>query len=105
MDTSIALAYIPQRMERLGYEHYSMQHIQLNLQASEEVNIKAYNQYYILLDNPVKLKVESDMGIYDTELYTNRQQHEHQGSIFIKNTDTENTKRVDFIQVIPSENF
>jgi hypothetical protein len=103
MTTALALEYIPRRMEELGYgKNYYIRFRHLTLQAGELLELEAYNQFYILVeDPPVSISVISDFGMYDLSFgKTNEQSYEHQGVIYINNYST-TTNHLRFIQVIP----
>lgn len=103
MTTALALEYIPRRMEELGYgKNYYIRFRHLVVQAGELLELEAYNQFYILIDEPpVNISIVSDFGMYDLSFgSTNEQMYEHQGLIYVNNyASTANHLR--FIQVIP----
>lgn len=103
MTTALALEYIPRRMEELGYgKQYHIRFKHMVLQPLELLEILAYNQFYILVeDPPPNVSVMSDFGMYDLSFgATNEQSYEHQGLIFINNYEASNI-HLRFIQVIP----
>ena len=102
MTIALALEYIPRRMKELGYGvDYYIRFRHLVLQANEQKEIDAYNQFFILLDEVTDASITSDCGLFDiTEDNTNEQIYEHQGAITINNYAT-STNHVRFIQVIP----
>jgi hypothetical protein len=103
MTTALALEYIPRRMAELGYgKNYYIRFRHLVLQASELLELEAFNQFYILVDDPPdSISVVSDFGIYDLSFgKTNEQSYEHQGLIYINNYSKAIT-HLRFIQVIP----
>ena len=103
MTTALALEYIPRRMEELGFgKNYYIRFRHLTLQAGELLELEAYNQFYILVeDPPVSISVISDFGMYDLSFgKTNEQSYEHQGLIYINNYAT-SVNHLRFIQVIP----
>lgn len=102
MTIEFALAYIPRRMQELGFGNdYLLKARHLVLQAGEEREIDAANQFYILTDEVSEVNISSEFGIYDLfQLQTNELQYEHQGSIIIKNYSQE-IKHIRFIQAIP----
>ena len=105
MTTDLALEYIPRRMKELGYDdNYSIRFVHLVLQPSELRLIEASCEFFILVEEPAKVNIDSDMGIFDLAFTaTNELQYEHQG--IIKVTNKGNTiANVRFIQVIP-KNF
>ena len=65
MTTALALEYIPRRMEELGFgKNYYIRFRHLVVQAGELLELEAYNQFYILVDDPpVSMRVVSDFGI------------------------------------------
>jgi hypothetical protein len=102
MTTALALEYIPRRMRELGFESdYYIRFRHLVLKSSEEIELDAFNQIYILIEEAQDCSIRSDFGIYDTSFtLTNEQQYEHQGTIRIKNQRS-GINHVRFIQVIP----
>jgi len=102
MTTSLALEYIPRRMRELGYEqNYYLRFRHLVLQGKEQLELLAFNQIFILVEEPADVKVQSDFGLYDTtDNQTNEQIYEHQGSISVENFSSL-VNHVRFIQVIP----
>lgn len=104
MTTALALEYIPRRMQELGHgQSYYIRFRHIVLQPNEQLEIEAYNQFYILVEEPENVKINSDFGMYDlSESRTNEQFYEHQGNILITNYSLTIT-HVRFIQVIPSD--
>lgn len=102
MTINLALEYIPRRMRELGFgSEYYLRFRHLVLQPSEEVEIAAYNQFYILVEEAEDVSVKSEFGIFDLSLKNaNEMLYEHQGQINIKNY-TPAIKHIRFIQVIP----
>lgn len=102
MTTALALEYIPRRMQELGYgKEYYIRFRHLVLQPAEQVDLEAYNQFYILVDEATNMKVTSDFGIFDLSFEkTNEQQYEHQGFISVSNY-SKSVNHIRFIQVIP----
>ncbi len=103
MTTDLALEYIPRRMRELGYEdNYSLRFVHLVLQPSEVRQIEASCEFFILVEEPQNVTIDSDMGIFDLSFTaTNELQYEHQGIITITNQSTVALVNVRFIQVIP----
>lgn len=103
MTTDLALEYIPRRMRELGYgDNYSLRFVHLVLQPSEKRNLEASCEFFILVEEPANVSVDSDMGIFDlSNTTTNELQYEHQGSITVSNLSTAAAISVRFIQVIP----
>ena len=104
MTTALALEYIPRRMQELGHgKSYYIRFRHIVLQPKEQIEIAAYNQFYMLVEEPENVKILSDFGVYDlSENRTNEQFYEHQGTILITNYSPTAT-HVRFIQVIPSD--
>jgi hypothetical protein len=101
MTVALALEYIPRRMEELGFKkNYYIRFRHFVLQPNEHVDIEAYNQFYMLVDEPDGMNVTSDFGVFDLTVYTNEQLYEHQGFISIQNYASA-VNHVRFIQVIP----
>jgi hypothetical protein len=103
MTAALALEYIPRRMEELGYgKNYYIRFRHLVLQPDERLDIEAYNQFYIIIDQPTNVNIASDFGLYGLELeITNELQYEHQGFISIHNNLVEEINHIQFIQIIP----
>lgn len=104
MTINFALEYIPKRMEELGYgEQYTMRLRDMILEPTTVIHIEAYAQYFLLVEPPDGVRVESDTGIYfSAEQNSNERQYEHQGFIMIENT-TNLYQYVRFIQLIPKK--
>jgi hypothetical protein len=102
MTTSLALEYIPRRMRELGYaQNYYLRFRHLVMQSKEQLELPAFNQIFILVEEPADVKVQSDFGLYDTtDNQTNEQIYEHQGLIGVENYSSQ-VNHVRFIQVIP----
>jgi hypothetical protein len=102
MTINLALEYIPRRMEELGFgNEYYLRFRHLVMQPSEEREMQAYNQFFILAEEAVDVKVESEFGIFDLSLKNaNEMLYEHQGLIRIKNLAS-GINHIRFIQVIP----
>jgi hypothetical protein len=102
MTIALALEYIPRRMNELGYtDQYYIRFRHLVLQANEQIDIEAYNQFYILIDEPDNINVTSEFGLFDLSFEkTSEQLYEHQGFISIHNYSSI-VNHIRFIQVIP----
>lgn len=102
MTVNLALEYIPRRMCELGYgKKYHLRFRHFIVQVGETVSLKAFNSYFILIEEPVRINVKSQNGIFDIAL-TNADelQYEHHGQIKIRNTGRA-IARARFIQVTP----
>ena len=102
MTPALAIEYIPRRMRDLGYgENYYLRFVNMVLQPSEVRIIEASAEFFILIEDPKNVSVESDMGIFNESLTTiNEMQYEHQGQITITNLTLVMTS-IHFIQIIP----
>ena len=102
MNVEFALAYIHDKMEKLGVvQGYFIKYKHFMIQPLETKIIDAYNEYYFLIQSANELKVRSVMGVYDMlDTGINEQQHEHQGKITITNSCAA-FKDIIFIQVSP----
>ncbi len=102
MNTALALEYIPRRMRELGYgSDYYIRFKHFVLQPNEKMELNAYNQFFILVEEVADVRVESEFGLYDiAEDKINEQSYEHQGSITIHNC-LSTINHIRFIQVIP----
>ncbi len=102
MNIALALEYIPRRMKELGYgSDYYIRFRHFVLQPREKLEIDAYNQFYILVEEVNDASVMSDFGLFDiAEDMTNEQTYEHQGEIKINNY-ANRINHIRFIQVIP----
>ena len=96
------LVYIPRRMEELGYgKHYHIRPRHLVLQPGEKLELEAFNQLYIIVEEPENVSVTSEFGIYDLSSdKVNELTYEHQGSIQINNY-SKSINHLRLIQVIP----
>jgi hypothetical protein len=105
MTITLALEYIPRRMKELGYgKKYYLRFRHMVLQPGEKIEIDAYNQFYILVDETDNLNVSSEFGEFDlSQNKTNEQLYEHQGQITVTNYSG-SINHVRFIQVIPKHN-
>lgn len=104
MTTALALEYIPRRMQELGHgSDYYIRFRHFVLLPNEKLEIEAFNQFFLLVEEPEHLKIVSDFGFYDlSEDRTNEQFYEHQGTISLTNYASTVT-HVRFIQVIPQK--
>lgn len=102
MTISLALEYIPRRMQELGYtRHYHIRFRHLLLVPGETRAMAAYNQLFILIEPSLDIRVESDTGLFDlSEDRVNEYQYEHSGEIYLVNQSPV-SGHVRFIQVIP----
>ncbi len=102
MTTDLALEYIPRRMKELGYgDNYTLRFAHLVLQSQEVRQLEASCEFFILVEEPQNVTIDSDMGIFDLGYSaTNELQYEHQGIITITNYGNA-IVNVRFIQVIP----
>lgn len=103
MTEEFALAYIPERMEELGYakNYLPPKFRHFSLYAGEKRTIDAYNEYFMLIEADKEISVSSEFGMYDINDTTiNEQLYEHQGKIILTN-NAKTVKQIIFIQVIP----
>lgn len=102
MVTDFALEYIPRRMRELGHgDNYHLRWRHIQLLPFERQVISAYNQLYLIIDEPSFIQVESMNGMYeDTYSLLNEQVYEHTGRIVITNLVPE-YNYLKIIQVIP----
>lgn len=102
MTINLALEYIPRRMEELGYgKQYVLRFRHLVLQPNELLEIPAYNQFFILVEEASDVSVISEFGVFDLSLKNaNEMLYEHQGKIKIQNYSA-SVNHVRFLQVIP----
>ena len=103
MTIEFAIAFIPKRMEELGYgTNYIIRWRHFQVEANEVLLLDANNEYYLLI-NPTKgIEVSSKSGVFNlSDAAINEMQYEHKGKIQIKNNNT-SIQLVLFIQVIPN---
>lgn len=102
MTIALALEYIPRRMKELGYgAEYYIRFRHFVMQPQEKLEVDAYNQFYILVEEVTDASVSSDFGLFDLAVQnTNEQTYEHQGAIAINNY-ADRINHLRFIQVIP----
>jgi hypothetical protein len=102
MTETLAFELAARRMKDrgIGTEYYTyFGHYVLQPNASMEID--AYNQLFILLDDVSDISIASDFGFYDlSDLTANELNHEHSGSIFINNYSATIT-HIKFLQIIP----
>lgn len=65
MDSYI-LAYITQRMTEMGFQYFHFEPVRI-LENSNQTEIRAYNEFYYLLNKqvPVSLVIASDINIFN----------------------------------------
>ena len=103
MTEEFAIAYIPDRMEELGYgkNYLPPKFRHFSLYATETRTVDAYNEYFMLIEADIEISVSSEFGMYDlTDDTINEQLYEHQGKIILTNK-AKTVKQITFIQVIP----
>ncbi len=102
MTIALALEYIPRRMNDIGVgTNYFIRFRHFMLVPLETVEIDAYNQFFIQLDEVPDITIHSEFGQYDlSDASINEQQYEHQGQVTIYNYSAD-IRHVRFIQVIP----
>ena len=102
MTINLALEYIPRRMEELGFGNdYYLRFRHFVLQAAEQLEVPAFNQFFILVEEAQDVSVISEFGVFDLSLKNaNEMLYEHQGQISIQNNAT-GIKHIRFVQVIP----
>ncbi|GGA89959.1 hypothetical protein [Puia dinghuensis] len=104
MTADLAIEYIARRMAELCREDYHLRFRHLRLQPGEQRNLAAHTDLFLLVEPPASVRVESDVGIFDTsEDGANELQYEHQGNIQVTNLSVF-ASHVRFIQVIPKAN-
>lgn len=103
MTEESAYKHIARRMQELGYGiNYHTEFKHLVLQANEQAELKAFNQLYVLIDDPDKVSISSEFGEYDLSFdKINELIHEHEGIITIHNYSS-SINHVKFIQAIPT---
>ncbi len=102
MTIALALEYIPRRMRELGFgNEYYLRFRHFVLSPGEMREEEGYNQFFILVEEPVDVSVNSEFGVFDLSLANaNEMSYEHQGLIKIQN-QSPGINHVRFIQVIP----
>jgi hypothetical protein len=115
MNIALALEYIPRRMKELGHgSDYYLRFKHLVIADEEVLEIDAYNQLYILIEENYDVIIESDFGYFDlNNKFLNEVSYEHQGKIVITSAVQEDLGKIGkgqsgttlkFIQVIPKHN-
>ena len=100
MTEEFILKYIPERICQLGYEKFYIRYRDITIPPFSSQSYSAFNELWLIVDDPPGLLVESEYGIFDsTGTYISDNSHEHKGEIIITNPDAE-SKRIKFIQVI-----
>ena len=102
MTSDLALEYIARRMTEMGHsKNYLLRFRHIMLKVSEQREITAYNQIFLLVDPIATIRIESDTGLFDlNEDHANELQYEHRGRIKISNLSLSSTN-VRFLQAIP----
>ena len=104
MNEGTAIDIAKGKMKELGVgDDYIIRYRHLRLDPHEKIEIKAYNEYYILTAPHYRIKITSKTGIYDMrDNGLNEMQHMHSGSIQLQNQASWRLN-IRFIQVIPLE--
>ena len=104
MTEELALEYVRRRMWEQGYgDNYTIRVRHLVLQPIQVREIKAYHQFFIVLEPYCNIRVESMTGVYDlSEDMSNELQYEHQGDIVVTNQSIF-LNHARFLQVIPED--
>lgn len=103
MTAELVLEYIPRRMRELGYgKDYYLRLRHLVLRPNEHIEIEAWSDLFILVEEVSDVRISSDTGVFDlgTEA-ASEMQYEHQGLIEITNGSDAVTKHVKLVQIIP----
>lgn len=89
-------------MDELGYgKKYFLRFRHFVLQPQENLELNAYNQFFILVEEAADVSVVSEFGVFDLSLKNaNEMLYEHQGKIKIQNYSP-GINHLRFIQVIP----
>lgn len=106
MLTGLIAPYLDKRMQELGYcKGYAMRVRHFVIHSSGMLTIQAWNEVFVLAEDAQDLRIESDLGIYDTGTpdITSEQQHEHSGLIILTNLTADCACHVQFVQAIPLE--
>jgi hypothetical protein len=102
MTSEIALEYVRRRMQEMGHgAGYLLRLRHLLLRPGETREFIAYGQLFVLIETPVSIRVESDVGLYDLSDDQAREiQYEHRGYIQVINGSVA-PNSVRFLQAIP----
>lgn len=102
MTTSFLVDYIPRRMRELGFgDKYYTRMRHFILEPGSTLTLKAWNDYFLLVEETTEVRILSDFGVYDRELPNiNELHYEHHGKILITNKKGF-IVHVNFVQVIP----
>ncbi|HRE97746.1 MAG TPA: hypothetical protein PK637_13335 [Flavobacteriales bacterium] len=102
MTPALAQEYIKRRMHELGFgDNYHIRLKHFIIRQGETRVEKAYNSFYILVEEPARLQIKSQNGFFElANTNANEMQYEHHGKITIRHTGGA-IARVRFIQVIP----
>lgn len=105
MTTALAQEYIHGRMAELGYGgKYYIRLRHYVLRPKETITIHADIQLFLLIQPPVMVRVQSNIGIHDLTVdNVNELQYEHQGVIEVENYAS-HLQHIQFIQVIIQTN-
>lgn len=104
MNLQDALTYGQKRMGELGFQRhqYKARYRYLVLQASEVRQLKAYGQYFLVLENPQDVIISSEMGDYNSAATSSNELNiEHSGIITITNS-LDALNQVKLLHLIPT---
>lgn len=106
MTTALAQDYIRGRMLELGYgDNYYIRLRHYVLRPLEIITVDADIHFFLLIQPPVMIRVQSTYGIYDLTVdNVNELQYEHQGKIEVENYASY-LVHIQFIQVIITKNY
>ncbi|HJV19389.1 MAG TPA: hypothetical protein VJ552_05870 [Sediminibacterium sp.] len=102
MSPAIVMEYIRFRAKELGLgEAYILRMKHFAIPPQQQLNLHTSKDFYVMIEMPEDLRVESDRGVYDlSELDQSEQEYEHRGTIQISNLFNF-TNHLKMIQVIP----
>ena len=106
MLSGLITSYLDKRMAELGHcQGYAVRLRHYVIQPSGTLEVAAWGELFVLVEDVQDLRIESDRGVYDTATpdTTSEQQHEHSGQIFLENLASDCACHVRFIQAIPLE--
>ncbi|MFB6453800.1 hypothetical protein ACE38W_00910 [Chitinophaga sp. Hz27] len=105
MNTALAQEYIRGRMAELGFGNdYIIRLRHYVLRPKVKITIQADVHFFLLVNPPVMVRVQSGFGIYDLTVdYANELQYEHQGIIEVENYAS-HLQHIQFIQIIIQNN-
>ena len=99
MNEICPITYIKSRTFERGYPDARLVYRDFQLQPTESITLRGYNELWLLLYADEGIRIESDYGVYDYESELDEQIHEHADLILLTNK-VNSKRRIRFLQAI-----